>query len=232
MPIGMICNLLGVVLGGLVGSTISKFLPQLLKDDLNKLFGFAAMIVGITLVVKVSNLGAVVLTIIFAVSIGTLLNIDSSVTFFANKIVKKVCPAKLMESFDIDQFSTAVALFAFGATGIIGVLMEVTNGDSSILMYKTVLDFFTAVIFATKLGISVSLIAIPQFMVYMLCYLLSGLISQFMTGKTYGDFQAVGGMVNLIVSFRILKLCDLKPMNAILSLFLIIPVSLLWQNLF
>jgi uncharacterized membrane protein YqgA involved in biofilm formation len=47
------------------------------------------------------------------------------------------------------------------------------EGDSSILIAKAVLDFFTAMIFATTLGKAVAAIGILQIFVYLLLFLLA-----------------------------------------------------------
>ena len=48
-------------------------------------------------------------------------------------------------------------------TGIYGALDAGMTGNVTILMSKSVLDFFTALIFACSLGIITSVIAVPVF---------------------------------------------------------------------
>ena len=50
------------------------------------------------------------------------------------------------------------------------------NGDHSILLSKSILDLPTALIFACTLGAVVAFIAVPQFIIFMLLFLLAGLI--------------------------------------------------------
>ena len=62
-------------------------------------------------------------------------------------------------------------------TGIYGSLESGMTGDASILISKSILDFFTAMIFSCSLGYIVSMIAIPQFIVFFLLFVSAGFIS-------------------------------------------------------
>ena len=60
----------------------------------------------------------------------------------------------------LDQYFDDYASDALKA-GIFGAMNEGMTGDPSILIAKSFLDFFTAMIFACSLGIAVSVISIP-----------------------------------------------------------------------
>ena len=53
-------------------------------------------------------------------------------------------------------------------TGIYGSLVSGMDGDHSVLIAKSILDLFTALIFACTLGIAVAVIAVPQFVIFFL----------------------------------------------------------------
>ena len=59
------------------------------------------------------------------------------------------------------------------STGTVG---QTDTADNSAVLAKSILDFATALIFACTLGIVVSLIAVPQFLIFMALYLLAGVI--------------------------------------------------------
>lgn len=65
---------------------------------------------------------------------------------------------------------TLISAFCFGSMGIFGAINEGLTGDAGILFTKAVLDFFSGIVFGTLFGFSVSLIAIPQFMILALLY--------------------------------------------------------------
>jgi uncharacterized membrane protein YqgA involved in biofilm formation len=63
------------------------------------------------------------------------------------------------ESF-IQNYVAIIILFCASGTGIFGSMQEGMTGDPSILIAKAFLDFFTATIFATTLGIAVAAICV------------------------------------------------------------------------
>ena len=78
------------------------------------------------------------------------------------------------------------------------------TGNVTILMSKSVLDFFTALIFACSLGIITSVIAVPQFLIFLCLFLLAKLIYPLTTPVMINDFKACGGFILLATGLRIL----------------------------
>jgi len=228
MPLGILIDSLSIIIGRLLGSVLGKRLPDKLKTSLTQCFGFMATGIGISLIPNVNNLGAVALSLILATFIGTVLSLDSRLVSLGESIIKR----SKGQSIDYSGFSTVFVLFSFSANNFIGSFTEAIDGDNSILLCKAVLDFFTAIIFAANYGKSVSLIAVPQFIVCILCFLFAKTISSFFMADTMGDFKATSGVIMLMVGFKIIGLLDTKPMDRVLGLLLIVPISNLWQMVF
>lgn len=55
MPIGVICNVLSVALGGIIGAFGGKKLSEEFKQKLNLIFGICSMGVGIASIVLISS---------------------------------------------------------------------------------------------------------------------------------------------------------------------------------
>lgn len=151
--------------------------------------------------------------------------------------VKVVAP-KIVRNASADeifyaQFCAVAVLFCCSGTGWYGVLNEGFTGDSSILVTKAILDFFTAIIFAAVLGRLVSYIAAPQLLIYIILFSISRLVVPFVTDTMIADFSAVGGIVELATGMRIAGIKkDTKVINIIPAMILIFPISALWTLLF
>ncbi len=63
----------------------------------------------------------------------------------------------------MNEYVTIVSIFCASGFGIYGALMEGMSGDSSILLSKSIMDLFAAVLFAGTMGAAVSFTALPQF---------------------------------------------------------------------
>ena len=58
MPIGIICNVLAVVIGGGVGATARDHISNDFKEKLNMIFGVCSMAIGIASIVLMENMPA------------------------------------------------------------------------------------------------------------------------------------------------------------------------------
>ena len=73
----------------------------------------------------------------------------------------------------MEFYITAVALFCCSGFGWYSTLTEGIAGDPNLLFAKSVLDFFTAMIFASTLGKAICAIPLPQ-CVILLCVFTAG----------------------------------------------------------
>ena len=104
------------------------------------------------------------------------------------------------------------------------------TGDHSILMAKSILDLFTALIFACSLGMVVSVIAIPQMVIFLILFFCAGIIYPMCTPAMIADFKACGGFIMLATGFRMVKLRMFPIADMIPGMILVMPASWLWVN--
>ena len=233
MPIGIICNCLAVVIGGIIGALVGGRLSDGLKDTLNRIFGLCAMSMGIYSVVMMQNMPACIFSIIMGTILGRGLRLQMAVEKGAAAMqrgIARIIPQKstMEETEYMSLMITSICLFCASSTGIYGSMVSRMSGDHSILIAKSILDVFTALIFACNLGAVTSFIAIPQFCIFMLMYLLAGLIYPHTTPVMISDFKAVGGMILVATGFRMLKVKDFPLVDMVPSLAIIFPVSWVW----
>lgn len=91
-----------------------------------------------------------------------------------------------------EKFVAILVLFCASGTGIFGAMHEGMTGDPSILYIKTVLDLFTAAIFATMLGFSVMTIGVPLIIVQVALAMLAVYILHLITPDMMADFSCAG----------------------------------------
>ena len=231
--IGIISNVLSVALGGLAGALFGRRLPEHFRNGLNAIFGICAMGMGISSITLMENMPAVILAVILGTSVGLLIHLGDKITA-SGRLLQNLMEKKGFGggSFDVSLFVTAFVLFCSSGTGIYGSLDAGMTGNVTILMSKSVLDFFTAMIFACTLGKSVSLIAVPQFVILEALFLLAGVIVPLTTPSMISDFKACGGFIMLATGFRMVKLLDFPIADMIPAMVLVMPFSALWAALF
>lgn len=236
MPVGVIVNALSIVIGGLIGLLVEDRLDLDFKEKLNMIFGVCAMGMGISSVMLMKNMPAVIFAVVIGTAIGLMIHLGDGIQKgagmmqkAASKIVKNKNTSISEEEF-MTTLVTVIVLFCASGTGIYGSIVSGMTGDHSILIAKSVLDLFTAMIFACMLGGVVSLIAIPQLVIFLALFFCAGLIYPMTTPEMIDDFKAAGGFIMLATAFRMMKVKMFPTADMIPAMVLVFPVSWIWST--
>ena len=236
MPIGVFVNVVSVVLGGLFGALAGHKLPASLKTELNVVFGVCSMGIGISSIVLMKNMPAVIFAVVVGTAVGLACRLGLAIRRGAEWMQKPI--ARLFHSgqgsVSGEEFSsslvTLVVLFCASGTGIYGTLTSGMTGDHTILIAKSVLDLFTADVFACNLGVVVSAVAVPQLIVFLALFFCAKLIFPLTTPDMIDDFKACGGILMLATGFRMAKIKEFPVADMIPAMILVMPVSWLWSG--
>lgn len=237
MPIGVIINTVAIFLGGIAGALLGNKLPEKYKEQLNLIFGLCSMGMGISSIVLMKYMPAVVFALIIGTIVGLVFKLGDKVYELCSKLQKvmiRIVPKKesnMSETEFLATLITVIVLFCSSGMGIYGSLSEGMTGDSSLLITKSILDFFTAAIFACNLGYIVSLIAVPQFVIFTTLFLSASFIVPLTTPDMIADFKACGGFLMVAAGFRILKLKMFPVVDMIPAMILVMPFSWFWVNI-
>ena len=236
MPVGIITNEAAIIVGGLIGTVAGKWLHDDFKEKLTMIFGVCAMTMGIGSIVLMVNMPAVIFSVVLGTVLGMAIHLGKLVENMGrwmqaviNRILKRNGTEEISPEAQAELL-TVIVLFCASGTGIYGSTVEGMSGDSNILISKAVLDLFTSLIFACSLGIVVSFIAVPSFLMFMLFFLLGGVIFPFTTPAMISDFKAVGGVLLLATGFRMIKVKMFPTADMIPAMLLAMPVSWLWSS--
>ena len=237
MPIGVIINTIAIFLGGIAGALLGNKLPEKYKEQLNLIFVLCSMGMGISSIVLMKYMPAVVFALIIGTIVGLVFKLGDKVYELCSKLQKvmiRIVPKKetnMSETEFLATLITVIVLFCSSGMGIYGSLSEGMTGDSSLLITKSILDFFTAAIFACNLGYIVSLIAVPQFVIFTTLFLSASFIVPLTTPDMIADFKACGGFLMVAAGFRILKLKMFPVVDMIPAMILVMPFSWFWINI-
>lgn len=236
MPIGVIVNASSVLLGGIFGGFFGNKLSEDFKEKLNMIFGACSMGMGIFSIAPMKYMPAVIFAVILGTIVGLAIHLGkifNQGALLMQRPITRMIPTENL-SISRDEFMslmvTATVLFCASGTGIYGSLDEGMSGDITILVSKSILDFYTAAIFAASLGYAVSIIAIPQFIIFFILFLLARFILPFTTPSMISDFKACGGFLMLATGFRMVKLKMFPIAEMIPAMILVMPLSWLWSD--
>ena len=236
--IGIIVNVMAVVIGGILGTMFGKNLSTRFTTELNKVFGVCAMGMGISSIPLMENMPAVILALVVGTALGLACHLGERISR-GGELMERPISKLLGEKSDEDGMPreeylsllvTAIVLFCASGTGIYGCLDAGMTGNATVLLSKSILDFFTAMVFACNLGAVTSLVAVPQAAVFFALFFAAKAIYPLTTTPMIGDFKACGGVLFIATGCRIAKMQDFPVADMIPAMVLVMPLSALWTN--
>lgn len=233
MPIGVLINAASVLLGGIAGALAGHKLSSKFKAEISLIFGVCSMGMGISTIGLMKNMPAVIFAIIIGTALGLAIHLGDWIHKGATLMQKPISKifknnSNMSEEEFLNQLVTIIVLFCASGTGIYGSLTAGMTGDNSILISKSILDFFTAAIFACQLGYVVSVISVPQFIIFFILFLCAGFIYPMTSPDMIADFKACGGFLMLATGFRMVKLKNFPIADMIPAMILVMPLSCFW----
>ncbi len=235
MPIGVILDACAVVIGGIIGTFAGRKLKDQFKDNMNLILGLCSMCMGINTIVLMQNMPAVVFSVIIGTGIGLWIHLGDRINAGGvqmQRMMSGVVKGRKQTDIGAKEFQmtlvTCITLFCASGTGIYGSISEGMLGDHSILIAKSILDLFTAVVFAAMLGMVVSAVAVPQFIIFYILFLCAGFIYPLCSQEMINDFKACGGFIMLATGFRMTKIKAFPVADMIPAMILVMPISFVW----
>lgn len=236
MPIGIIINVGSVFFGGILGAILGEKLDDHFKSELMTVFGVCSMGMGIASIAPMKNMPAVIFALVIGTAIGLAIHLGQLIdkgAVLMQKPIAKILPNQkvgMSEEEFLATLVTIIVLFCASGTGIYGSLASGMTGDSTILISKSVLDFFTAAVFACNLGLVVSVVALPQAIFFLILFVLAKFIFPLTTPTMITDFKACGGFLMLATGFRMVKIKMFPVADMIPAMVLVMPLSWIWTS--
>ncbi|QQE78945.1 DUF554 domain-containing protein [Alicyclobacillus sp. SO9] len=130
-----------------------------------------------------------------------------------------------------DAFVTASLIFCVGSLAVVGAIQSGMSGDNKTLYAKSLLDFFTSIVFATTMGIGVSFAAIPvvlyEGLIALAAYFAGAAIN---SPPIIACLTAVGGLLIVGIGFNLFEIRKIAVGNLLPAL--VVAVVIKWAQLY
>lgn len=233
--LGVIVNTISIIGGGVVGLIINKGIPERFQKIIMEGLALVVIYIGISGTLKGDNPLYVVICISIGAIIGELIDIDGLLNKLGEYIDNKFSKNKEVDSEESKKdnktlskgFVSSSLLFCVGAMAVVGSIQSGLNGDNSTLFAKSVLDGVSSIFFAASLGPGVILSSISIFIYEGIITLGAGYLSNILSDLVVTYMTCVGSLLIFGLGLNMLKICDIKVANLLLSMFIPIILGLL-----
>ncbi|EEE6741987.1 DUF554 domain-containing protein [Salmonella enterica subsp. enterica serovar Westhampton] len=235
MIIGPYINSIAIIVGAIGGSLLSPWIPRRLHEAMPLMFGICSMAMSVILIMDTINMPVIVLAGILGALTGELVSLEKKINNIATKAkncIESILPkprGDITNEEFLNIFVALIILFGASGTGIVGAMNEGMNGNSSVLITKAFMDFFCAILFATRLGFSIIILFIPQLVIQLILAYSAVLLLPLTTTSMRADFYAVGGMVMMATGLRICGIKMFPVANMLPALLWAMPLSWIWN---
>jgi len=119
-------------------------------------------------------------------------------------------------------FLNASVLFFVGAMALVGSFKAGTEGDYSLILTKSVLDGFMAILMTAAMGPGVAFSALPILLYQGALTLAAGFLKPFVSDLMLAELTGIGGAFVLMIGLNLLGLKKIKTADFLPALLLII----------
>lgn len=237
---GTTLNIAAIIVGSVVGILIGKKLSEKFRRLVTDVLGCVTAISAADALraywdksfTEALPRGGAILVIVFSLlvgaAVGSWLKIEESLEIFGEKLKSRF--SKNDESNFVEGFVSASLVFAIGPLAILGSISDGMGTGIDQLVLKSTLDGFTSIAFAASLGWGVALSSLPVG-IYQFVWTGVGVS----LGAILADYQiaamtAVGGVLLIGISLRLLKIKDVAVANLLPAIALAPVIALLFTN--
>ncbi len=215
--IGAIVNTLAAVVGGLLGSLLKKGIPERFADLVQKGLALCVLYIGIKGSLVGTNTLVTILSLVLGAILGELMNIDGAIERLGAWAQRKLSKggSRLGEG-----FVTASLLFCVGSMAVVGSLQSGLTGNHETIFTKSMLDFVSAIILASTLGLGVCLSGIFVLVYQGAIVLLARWAAPILSDYVVAEMSCAGSLLIVALGLNMLGITKLKVANLLPAMFL------------
>lgn len=218
---GTLINAAAILLGSTIGIVLNARLPERFIKIVFQGIGLFTLFIGVYMALKTNNLFFMIISIVLGGIIGEGINLEKYITRFGDQIKNRF---KSKNSRFSEGLVTAFLLFCMGSVTILGAIEEGLGGDPNLLLAKSVLDGVSSIALSAALGFGVAFSIIPLIIYQGGLTLLAAHFGDYFSETIINELTAVGGLMLIGLGITILGIKQLKILNMIPSLIVIVLI--------
>ncbi len=225
LPVGTFINMATIIVGSLIGLMIKQVFPESIGTITEQAVALGILIIGIQMSLKLPD--ELLAIFIFSLIIGGIFG-----EFMGVKGLLDSWELWIKDNFSLknhprfpEGFITAFILFCASPMTIVGAIEEGINGKRELLLIKALLDGVTAVALASIYGLSVLVAIFPLLLIQGGFTVLGGKAKGWFTKNVLAQISAVGGVLLIALSLKILLQADIAVANLLPALIVVVLLT-------
>lgn len=232
--IATIVNALAIVIGTIVGLFAHKSFSERARDTVYNATGIISLVIGFSMAIKTEHVLSLALSIIIGGLVGSALDIEGAIYRLGEWLRRRFSrgPASGEDAPGTGfayGFLNASVLFCVGAMSIIGSFRAGTEGNYDLILTKSVMDGFIAIMFAGAMGMGVGFSAISVLVYQGALTLASSWVKPFVSPVMIAELSAVGGALVVMIGINLLGLKKIRTGDFLPALVVVVALSLAFR---
>ena len=214
--IGTLVNTGAIIAGSCIGLLFKKSMPEKYQTIYFQAVGLFTLLYGVTMALAISSPLLVVLSLVTGGFLGVKMRLEKRADQLGNYIQRKI---RIKNDRFTEGLVTSFLLFCIGSMTILGAIQEGLSGKTSdILLTKSIMDFFSAIMLASGLGTGVLFSTVPLLLFQGGITLLVSIVGKDIPPKIVTELTVVGGILLIGLSFNLLKIKKIEIINLLPAL--------------
>ncbi len=224
--IATLVNCLTVLLGAVLGLFFHSKIREDFKETVFTGVGLFTLVIGISMALKSERMVYMVLSLVLGGILGNRLDIEGRILVLGDFLKRRFSKGEGERDFAYG-FLNASVLFCVGAMTIVGAFKAGAEGDYTLIITKSVMDGFTAVLLTAAMGIGVAFSVVTILVYQGGLTLLAEVIKPFITPLVLSELTGVGGALVMMIGLNLLQLKKIKTGNFVVSLVAVVILVLM-----
>jgi len=216
--IGTLVNTGAVIAGSVIGLVFKKALPAKYQTIYFQAVGLFTLLLGVKMSLDISVPLLIVLSLVIGGITGEAIRLEDRIETLGSWIKAKTNSQN--DKFT-DGLTTAFLLFCMGAMTITGAIEEGFGKTSDLLLTKSIMDFFSAIMLASALGIGVLFSAILLLIFQGGITLCVALIGKNIPVEIISEITVVAGVILIGLGINLLEIKKIRIINLLPALLFI-----------
>lgn len=222
--IATIVNCIAVIVGSLIGVLFNRRINERFKRVVFVSVGLVALAIGIQMSFSMKQIIYVAFSLVVGGLLGDWWDIEGAILRLGELLKGLVRQQSAGKEF-AEGFLSSSVLFCVGAMALVGSFQAGAQGNYTLILTKSVMDGFMAIMLAAALGIGVMFSALSLLVYQGALTLLSMLIGPYVSEMILAEVSGLGGILVMMIGLNLLELKTIKTANFLPGLVIVVILA-------